>query len=128
MTIRRRTAARWYLRNLNASHPAHPVFQRRAPLLHGRRRVSHDFTEAWQLIDEFASTGVDTVVYGVERNDGLYYPSKHAIMFGNDLEETADCIRWRTWMNMKSLIDRGFDPLRVLIDRAHDRGSGSSRA
>ncbi|MBM3264088.1 MAG: hypothetical protein FJY97_11775 [candidate division Zixibacteria bacterium] len=28
---------------------------------------------------------------------------------------------WRVWHNMQSLIDRGMDPLRVLIDRAHEK-------
>jgi len=78
--------------------------------------------EAWRPIDEVAGTGVDTFVYGVEVNNGLFYPSRQGIMYGDDMEEIADCISWRTWKNMHSLIDQGYDPLRVLIDRAHDRG------
>ena len=78
--------------------------------------------EAWRPIDEIAGTGVDTFVYGVECNSGLFYPSRQGIMYGDDMEEITDCISWRTWKNMHSLIDQGHDPLRVLIDRAHDRG------
>ncbi len=78
--------------------------------------------EAWRPIDEVAGTGVDTFVYGVERNDGLFYPSRRGLMFGDDLEEITECISWRAWKNLRSLIDQGHDPLRVLIDRAHDKG------
>ena len=78
--------------------------------------------EAWRPIDEVAGTGVDTFVYGVERNDGLFYPSKHGIMFGDDKEAMTSVIEWRAWKNLRTLIGQGHDPLRVLIDRAHDKG------
>ena len=78
--------------------------------------------EAWRPIDEIATTGVDTFVYGVERNDGLFYPSRHGIMFGDDMDEMTSGFCWRAWRNLHSLIDQGHDPLRVLIDRAHDKG------
>ncbi len=32
--------------------------------------------DAWRPIDEVAGTAVDTFSYGVERGDGLFYPSK----------------------------------------------------
>ena len=28
---------------------------------------------------------------------------------------------WRSWYNLQSLIDRGLDPLQVLVDRAHQK-------
>jgi len=74
-------------------------------------------------VDEVAGTGVDTFVYGVARDDGLFYPSRVGRRFGADgggrFEMSA---YWRAWHNMQSLMDRGLDPLRVLVDRAHDRG------
>ena len=36
-------------------------------------------------VDEVAGTAVDTFVYGVSRADGLFYPSKIGLMFGDDL-------------------------------------------
>ncbi|HCR17968.1 MAG TPA: hypothetical protein DIU35_10845, partial [Candidatus Latescibacteria bacterium] len=42
--------------------------------------------EAWVPIDEIAGTAVDTFSYGVSRGDGLFYPSKQGIMFGDDLQ------------------------------------------
>lgn len=83
--------------------------------------------DAWRPIDEVAGTGVDTFVYGVSRIDGLYYPSKVSTQFkhgehGTDSPGFRQNAYWRAWHNMKSLEERGLDPLRVLINRAHDKG------
>ena len=76
--------------------------------------------DAWGPVDEVAGTGVDTFVYGVSRDDGLFYPSKVGKRFGD--KPFAMAAYWRVWNNMQSLIDAGVDPLTVLIDRAHERG------
>jgi hypothetical protein len=78
--------------------------------------------DAWRPIDEVAGTAVDTFVYGVERGDGLFYPSRVGQRFGADMRPFELTAYWRTWQNMQSLIDRGLDPLTVLIDRAHQKG------
>ena len=80
--------------------------------------------DAWRPIDEAAGTAVDTFAYGVERGDGLFYPSKVGMRFkyGEHLTEFRQAAYWRLWHNMQSLIDRGLDPLTVLIDRAHEKG------
>ena len=78
--------------------------------------------DAWAPIDEVAGTAVDTFIYGVSRGDGLFYPSERGLRFGADKEGFDMAAYWRVWENMQSLIDRGLDPLRVLVDRAHDKG------
>ena len=78
--------------------------------------------DAWRPIDEVAGTGVDTLSYGVERGDGLFYPSKVGMRFGADIQPFEQAAYWRLWHNMQSLIDRGLDPLTVLIDRAQEKG------
>ncbi len=83
--------------------------------------------DAWRPVDEVAGTGVDTFVYGVSRVDGLYYPSKTSTQFkhgehGPHSPGFKQNAYWRTWHNMKSLEERGLDPLLVLIDRAHEKG------
>jgi hypothetical protein len=78
--------------------------------------------DAWVPVDEVAGTTVDTFCYGVERGDGLFYPSKVGMRFGVDMQPFEHVAYWRTWHNMQSLIDRGLDPLRVLIDRSHEKG------
>ena len=78
--------------------------------------------DAWLPIDECAGTTIDTFVYGVARNDGLFYPSRVGLRFGEDIRPFSSSAYYRVWENMQSLIDRGLDPLTVLIDRAHDKG------
>ncbi len=81
--------------------------------------------DAHRPVDECAGTGVDTFVYGVARDDGLFYPSKVGRRFtGTDSGAPTGvplAAYWRLWHNMQSLIDRGLDPLTVLIDRAHEK-------
>ena len=78
--------------------------------------------DAWTPVDEVAGTAVDTFAYGIQRGDGLFYPSGVAMQFGSDMEPFELAAYWRTWRNMKSLEERGLDPLQLLIDRAHDKG------
>lgn len=78
--------------------------------------------DAWRPVDEVAGTAVDTFAYGVERGDGLFYPSRVGMRFGEDIRPFQQAAYWRVWHNMESLMDRGLDPLTVLIDRAHDKG------
>ena len=78
--------------------------------------------DAWRPIDEVAGTGVDTFSYCVERGDGAFYPTKVGMVFGSDKQPFTNPISWHAWHAMESLMDRGLDPLRVLIDRAHDKG------
>src|SRR5579872_4080341 len=78
--------------------------------------------DAWHPVDEAAGTTVNTFIYGVERGDGLFYPSKIGMRFGADIRPFEMAAYWRVWENMQSLIDRGLDPLKVLIDRAHAKG------
>ena len=76
---------------------------------------------AWAPVDEVADTGVDTFVYGIARGDGLFYPSKVGKRFGVDMDKFSNPMYWRVWNNMQSLIDRGLDPLQVIIERAHEK-------
>ena len=79
--------------------------------------------DAWRPVDEVAGTGVDTFVYGLSRDDGLFYPSRVGQQFGADRgpAERELSAYWRVSENMASLEARGLDPLQVLIDRAHEK-------
>lgn len=77
--------------------------------------------DAWRPIDELAGTAVNTFIYGVE-TEGLFSDTKVGHRFGAHGQPFEAAHSWRAWYNMQSLIDRGMDPLRVLIDRAHERG------
>ncbi|SVC43733.1 uncharacterized protein METZ01_LOCUS296587, partial [marine metagenome] len=66
-----------------------------------------DLQDAWVPIDECAGTSVNTFVYGVSRADGLFYPTKTSMRFGEDIQPFEQNAYYRVWHNMQSLIDRG---------------------
>ena len=66
---------------------------------------------------------MNTFSYGVNRGDGLFYPSDIGTAFGGGAEQKFDQVAyWRVAENMRSLLSTGHDPLGVLIDRAHHHG------
>lgn len=77
--------------------------------------------DSWRPIDELLGTAVNTLIYGVEAG-GLFSRSKVAPRPFSQSRPYTSALAWRAWHNMQSLIDRGLDPLRVVIDRAHDKG------
>ena len=78
--------------------------------------------EAYMPVDEIVGTAVDTFAYGVSRSDGCFYPSNVGRMFGDGFDNWLFAQHWRTRRNLESLIERGYDPLQLLIDRAHEKG------
>lgn len=78
--------------------------------------------DVWRPVDEVAGTGVDTLVYGVARADGLFYPSRAGKSFRSDVDEIDSAIYWKVRQNILSLQERGMDILQELADRAHARG------
>ncbi len=78
--------------------------------------------DMWRPVDEVAGTGVDTLVYGVARADGLFYPSRAGKSFRSDMDEIDNAIYWKVRQNILSLQERGVDILQALADRAHERG------
>ena len=78
--------------------------------------------DAWTPVDEVAGTAVDTLSYCVERGDGAFWPTEVGLRFGTDMRPFTNQIVWRAWECMQSLLDRGLDPLGVVVDRAHARG------
>lgn len=80
-----------------------------------------DLRDAWVPIDQVAGTAVDTFVYGVSRDDGLFYDTRASTMFGSNRDSFNGNYEWRAYNCLSSLVDRGLSPLKVLIDRAHDK-------
>jgi hypothetical protein len=86
--------------------------------------------EAWAPIDEIAGTGVDTFVYGSGDGPTMLHDTQVGEVRGARLETFSQAepsilwglSSWRAYENIMSLIDRGLDPMKVLLDRAHDKG------
>ena len=81
-----------------------------------------DVRDAHVPVDQVAGTAVDTFIYGVARDDGLFYGTKASTMFGSDQESFASHYAWRAHHCLQSLADRGLDMLSLLVDRAHEKG------
>lgn len=88
--------------------------------------------DAWAPIDEVAGTGVDTFVYGLGAGPTMLHGTKVGEIWGTRLMRTKggfskgpsnlwDLSAWRAYENTQSLLNRGLDPLELLIDRAHTK-------
>ena len=73
-------------------------------------------------VDEVAGTSVDTFVYGSGAGTTLLHDTKVGEVWGRRSQRFESAWAWRAYENVRSLIDRGMDPLNVLIERAHDTG------
>jgi len=77
---------------------------------------------ATATIDSVAGTGVDTFVWGFGVGPTVFHDSKYADVFAAHLDTIEDVASWRAYENTMSLINRGLDPLDVMINRAHEVG------
>ena len=90
--------------------------------------------DAWAPVDEVAGTGVDTFAYGLGAGPTMLHDTKVGEVWGTRLVNAGKGFSqdvpsnlwalsaWRAYENARSLIDRGLDPLKVLVDRAHAKG------
>ena len=78
--------------------------------------------QATATVDAVAGTGVDTFVWGPGLGPTVFYDSQKADLFAAHLEVINDVASWRAYENSLSLINRGFDPMKLMLERAHGFG------
>ena len=78
--------------------------------------------EARAPVDELIGTRVDTLVYGSGPGQSLFHDSQVGEIWGRRFQEFEHLYAYQAAENINSLIERGLDPLNVLIDRAHEKG------
>ena len=78
--------------------------------------------DAWAPIDEIAATQVDTFVYCLGAGQTMFHDTRVGEIWGERFEQFDALYAYQCAENIKSLIDRGLDPLNVLIERAHEKG------
>ena len=78
--------------------------------------------EARAPVDEVAGTAVGTFIYGSGAGPAAMHDSKAGEVWGRRFEKFDSAWAWRAYENVKSLIDAGYDPLNILIERAHEKG------
>lgn len=74
-------------------------------------------------IDQLANSGFDTLMYwaGVE-GGAVIYDSKVAPLWGDNVKMWTHPVWYRAARNLRQLIADGHDPLKVMVDRAHEKG------
>ena len=78
--------------------------------------------EAYAPVDEAAGTSANTFAYGFGVGPTMFHGTEVGEIWGSRFDEIGDVASWRARENVKSLLDRGLDPLDVLIERAHEQG------
>ena len=76
-----------------------------------------------QPVDELIGTPVDTLSYGLGMGQTFLYDSHVGTKFGeNAVEHNSGLVWWRAAENFKLALEAGYDPLKVVVDRAHEKG------
>jgi hypothetical protein len=76
-----------------------------------------------QPVDEVLGTGVDTLVYGLASGQTFLHDSQVGARWGEGMvEHNHGVMWWRAAENLEQAIAAGHDPLRVVVERAHQKG------
>ena len=73
-------------------------------------------------IDELAGTPVEAVTFCLGEGRVFLHDTKAGEFWGHNIPKWPKISRQRTHMNAKALIEAGHDPLRIVCDRAHEKG------
>ena len=69
-------------------------------------------------VDEILDLGIDTITYAVGDCSVLLYDTKVGEKWGHNVDLTDHAIWWKATRNLRSMIERGIDPLMVVCEYA----------
>ena len=73
-------------------------------------------------VDEILGTGVDTLAFGLASGATFLHDSKVADKWGDSVvDHDTGVMWWRAAKNLKVALAAGMDPLKLVIDRAHEK-------
>ena len=76
-----------------------------------------------QPVDEILGTGVDTLSFGLASGQTFLHDSQVGARWGEGVvEHNRGVMWWRAAENLKRALEVGHDPLRVVVERAHEKG------
>ena len=75
-----------------------------------------------QPVDEILGTSVDTLFYGFISKQASPYKSSAGLYWDWSVGEREQVMWWRAGENLKQVLNNGQDPLKIVIDKAHDNG------
>ena len=73
-------------------------------------------------IDELAGTPIEAVMFCLGEGRTMLHDTKAGELLGHNVDSWDHLIFRRAHQNAKHLIDEGHDPLRIVCDRAHEKG------
>ena len=73
-------------------------------------------------IDELTGTSIEAVMFCLGDGRTVLHDTKVGELWGHHNKVWAHTIFRRAYQNAKVLIDQGHDPLRIICDRAHEKG------
>ena len=73
-------------------------------------------------IDELSGTTIDAVMFCLGEGRTFLHDTKVGELWGHNVDKWPHIIWRRTHQNAKALIEAGNDPLRIVCDRAHEKG------
>jgi len=74
-------------------------------------------------VDDILGTPVDTLCYGLATGLAFLHDTKVGFKFGEKIQEhMGGIVWWRAAETLAQAIQDGHDPLRIVVDRAHEKG------
>ena len=74
-------------------------------------------------VDQLADSGVDTLIYFAVLEGGIVmYDSRVAQKWGDNVVKWTHTVWYRAGRNIHQLVADGYDPLKLLCDRCHEKG------
>lgn len=73
-------------------------------------------------IDELSGTTIDAVMFCLGEGRTFLHDTQVGELWGHNVDKWPHLIWRRTHQNAKGLIEAGNDPLRIVCDRAHEKG------
>ena len=74
------------------------------------------------VIDELVGTPVEAVLVGLGEGRTMLHDTRAGELLGHNIDKWDHLVFRRAYQNAKALIDQGNDPLRLLCDRAREKG------
>lgn len=76
-----------------------------------------------QPVDEILGTGVDTLSFGLGSGHTFWHDTKVGFRWGEHItDHTNGVMWWRAGENVRQALEAGMDPLKVVVDRAREKG------
>ena len=78
--------------------------------------------EYLSMVDEVVGTSVEAIMLCLGEGRTMLHDTKAGELLGHNVDKWDHAIFRRIYQNAKHLINEGNDPLRIISERAHEKG------